>query len=83
MNAELSLAQELELEKACRAIMKEENVEGIRKLCASLVRTHVRQQKFLEKSVLRVSELEILAFLLSEAKESDLPALRENARDLL
>jgi hypothetical protein len=83
MTADISLAQELELERACRAIMSEPNVDGIRKLCGSLIKTHYRHQKLLEKATLRISELEILAFLLSEAKETDLVTLRDNAREML
>ena len=83
MTAEISLSQELELERVCRAVMREPNMDGIRKLCCSLIKTHYRQQKYLEKAVLRVSELEILAFLLSDAEESEFAALRKTARDIL
>lgn len=79
----ITLEQELECERASRAIMNEADMDGVRKLCVSLLKTHYRQMKMLEESMLRISELEILAFLLSEAEQADLVTLRDNARDML
>lgn len=60
-NAELSLEEELSMERITRGIWLEENIEKVRDVCASLYRANWRHRKLLVNAVQRIAELEAKA----------------------
>ena len=60
-NADLSLEEELSMERITRGIWLEENIEKVRDVCASLYRANWRHRKLLVNAVNRIAELEARA----------------------
>lgn len=64
MVVEQSLETQLSLEKAVREIEQAEDVEQIKKLCASLTRQNWHYRQMMKQAVMHVAELETSAALL-------------------
>ena len=63
MVVNLSLEDELQLEREARAILHHDDPEDIAKLCFQLVKQTHYQQKLLNQAVGRITELEAEGFL--------------------
>jgi hypothetical protein len=72
MVVNLSLEDELQLERQARAILNHDDSDEIAKLCFQLVKQTHYQQKLLSQAVGRITELETESFLAEgfEVKQS-------------
>lgn len=64
MVVEQSLETQLSLEKAVREIEKAEDMDQIKRLCASLTRQNWHYRQMMKQAVMHVAELETSAALL-------------------
>ena len=58
LHAELTLEEELSMERITRGIWQENDIEKVRDVCASLYRANWRHRKMLVNAVQRIAELE-------------------------
>ena len=61
LHAELTLEEELSMERITRGIWQENDIEKVRDVCASLYRANWRHRKMLVNAVQRIAELEAKA----------------------
>lgn len=61
LHAELTLEEELSMERITRGIWHEDDIEKVRDVCASLYRANWRHRKMLVNAVQRIAELEAKA----------------------
>ena len=61
LHAELTLEEELSMERITRGIWQENDIEKVRDVCASLYRANWRHRKLLVNAVQRIAELEAKA----------------------
>lgn len=61
LHAELTLEEELSMERITRGIWSENDIEKVRDVCASLYRANWRHRKMLVNAVQRIAELEAKA----------------------
>ena len=61
LHAELTLEEELSMERITRGIWHEDDIEKVRDVCASLYRANWRHRKLLVNAVQRIAELEAKA----------------------
>lgn len=61
MIAELTLHEELMMERSVRSIHNTEDIEEVQGLCAALVRQNWHQRKLLCQAVSRISEMDAQA----------------------
>ena len=61
LHAELTLEEELSMERITRGIWQENDIEKVRHVCASLYRANWRHRKMLVNAVQRIAELEAKA----------------------
>lgn len=62
MVVNLSLEDELQLEREARHVLTHHDAEEVKKLCAQLVKQTHHQQQLLKQAVGRIAELETEAF---------------------
>ena len=61
LHAELTLEEELSMERITRGIWHENDIEKVRDVCASLYRANWRHRKLLVNAVQRIAQLEAKA----------------------
>ena len=61
LHAELTLEEELSMERITRGIWQENDIEKVRDVCASLYRANWRHRKLLVNAVQRIAQLEAKA----------------------
>lgn len=82
MTLEIPLYEELKLEQAIREVSAHPDVEKVRKLCASLMRSNYHQQQLLANAVGRIGELELILFLGAQAEPDEAMDFLAMAREV-
>lgn len=82
MAYEIPLYEELKLEQAIREVSGHPDIEKVRTLCASLMRSNYHQQQLLANAVGRIGELELVLFLGAHAEPSEVGAFLSMAREI-
>lgn len=82
MAYEIPLYEELKLEQAIREVSGNPDIEKVRTLCASLMRSNYHQQQLLANAVGRIGELELVLFLGAHAEPSEVGAFLSMAREV-
>ena len=82
MTLEIPLYEELKLEQAIREVSAHPDVEKVRTLCASLMRSNYHQQQLLANAVGRIGELELILFLGAQAEPDEAMDFLAMAREV-
>jgi hypothetical protein len=78
----IPLTEELKLEQAIREVSGHPDMDKVRALCASLMRSNYHQQQLLANAVGRIGELELVLFLGAHAEPSEVSAFLSMAREV-
>lgn len=71
MAYEIPLMEELKLEQAIREVAGHKDMDKVRTLCASLMRSNYHQQQLLANAIGRIAELELVLFLGAHAEPDE------------
>lgn len=82
MAYEIPLTEELKLEQAIREVSGHPDMQKVRDLCASLMRSNYHQQQLLANAIGRIGELELVLFLGAQAEPHEAIEFVAMAREI-